>query len=530
MFQRNLPHIGLSLEQTEIRYVSLKKKKQWELESKKFLPIPSGVIVENQIVDTEKMNQLLRKWVTDEGLKGQSVTLSIPPSRILVRAMSIPSTNAKQVSQLVELEVETGLHLPFENPVYDYIVTSIDEEHTHLLVFAAPSQLIKDYISLLGEAGIKVVAVELSATALARTVITEHGRSFANTMLIHLTDHLLDIYMFRSGQPVFMRSIESTRVLDESSVLDDLNTSLTRQQVEDIIPEISRMLNFYQYSLHDGSIKIEEIFVTGLPEERELLAHELSQSLPDIQVEAVELETTQHAFQADPDLNSYRVAVGAALRREDARPINLLPQEKREKNQFSYLTVGLSALWVLAMCGAIFYMISERGTVTEQERAIQQWSDRNTLAQLELSKWNGSGPSATANQTVIDAVMNYRLDVVSILDSLTQKLPKSGMIRDISYNRSSNLLLTTSMRNFSDAANYLVQLRSMPFVESATVNKATRDSSVDSAVKPTKGQPSLYLVIYTIDLQAQSVTGDTYATSSVVTPAEGGGIPNGTAQ
>ncbi|MFD1991818.1 pilus assembly protein PilM [Paenibacillus nicotianae] len=530
MFQRNLPHVGLSLEQTEIRYVSLKKKKQWELEQKKFLPIPSGIIVENQIVDTESMNHLLRKWVAEEGLKGQSVTLSIPPSRILVRAMSIPSTQAKQVSQLVELEVETGLHLPFENPVYDYIVTSTDEENTHLLVFAAPSQLIKDYISLLGDAGIKVAAVELSATALARTIVTEHGRSFSNTMLIHLTDHLLDIYMFRSGQPVFMRSIESNRGLEDISVLDDLNTSLSRQQIDDIIPEISRMLNFYQYSLHDGSVKIEEIFVTGLPQERELLAHELSQSLSDIQVEAVELETTTLAFQTDPDLNSYRVAVGAALRKEDTKPINLLPQEKREKQQFSYSTIGLIALWVLAMCGSIFYMIYQNGTITEQQRAIQQWSDRNTLAQLELSKWNGNGSSGAANQSVVDAVMNYRIDVVSILDSLTKQLPKSGMIRDISYNRSSNLLVTASMRNFSDAANYLVQLRSMPFVQNATVNKATKDSSVASAVQPTKGQASLYLVIYTIDLKQPSVTGDTYAPSSTVISSQEGGVSNGTAQ
>lgn len=530
MFQRNLPHIGLSLEQTEIRYVSLKKKKQWELERKKFLHIPSGIIVENQVVDMESMHHLLRKWVEDEGLKGQSVTLSIPPSRILVRAMSIPSTNAKQVSQLVELEVETGLHLPFENPVYDYIVTSVDEENTHLLVFAAPSQLIKEYVSMLGEAGIKVAAVEISATALARTVVTEQGKSFSNTMLIHLADNLLDIYMFRSGHPVFMRTIEAPRLSNENSVLDALDTSLSRQQIEDVIPEISRMLNFYQYSLHDGSIKIEDIFVTGLPEERGVLVQELGQSLSEIQVQAVELEESGIAFQADPDLNAYRVAVGAALRKEDAHPINLLPQEKRVKQKFSYVTVGLSILWVLAMCGAILYMISEKGTVADQERAIQQWSDRNTMAQLELSKWNGTGTTGTANQTVVDAVMNYRIDVVSLLDNLNSKLPKSGMIRDISYNRSSNLLLTTSMRNFSDAANYLVQLRAMPFVAAATVNKATKDSSVDSAIKPAKGQASLYLFVYTIDLKGQTVTGDTYATSSAVTTSDGGGVSDGTAQ
>ncbi|MCU4295764.1 fimbrial protein, partial [Brevibacterium permense] len=147
-------------EQNGVRYIKLKKNKSWELEKRCFLPLQPGMIVENEIADKMNFSEQLHSWVQENGLKGSEVSLSIPPSQIIIRRMTIPSTNAKQVEQLVKLEVETALHLPFENPVYDYLPTGKDEENTHLLVFAAPRGLVEDYVELLSDAGIKVSAVE----------------------------------------------------------------------------------------------------------------------------------------------------------------------------------------------------------------------------------------------------------------------------------------------------------------------------------------------------------------------------------
>lgn len=147
------PVAGLAIEQTGIRYISFKNKKSWEVRKKRYLPLPPGLIVENQVADSEALLETVKHWVKAERLRGSRVSLSIPPSQIIIRKMSIPSTNPKQVEQLVKLEVETGMHLPFESPVYDYVTMDVDEENSHLLVFAAPASPFKIILMCLKERG-----------------------------------------------------------------------------------------------------------------------------------------------------------------------------------------------------------------------------------------------------------------------------------------------------------------------------------------------------------------------------------------
>lgn len=320
---------GLSIEATGIRYISFKNKQSWEVRKKRFLPLLPGMIIENQVADSEALYDRVRQWVKQEGLRGSRVSLSIPPSQIIIRKMSIPSTNDKQVEQLVKLEVETGLHLPFENPVYDYVTLEVDEEQSHLLVFAAPRKSIQDYVEVLERAGLRISSVEISATALARSIATGHGESFTETMLINLESSVMDIYMFRSGNPVFIRSINlldlhkgrmvaSMSMLSDSEVLAEtaatVEEHLSPEQMVEITAEISRMLSFYQYSLHDGSTRINNVIITGSPSIRKQLHVELQQSLAELDITPISLEQMSEAAASDKELNDYRVAAGAALK------------------------------------------------------------------------------------------------------------------------------------------------------------------------------------------------------------------------
>lgn len=526
-------HAGLSIEQTGIRYVSLKKKKQWELEQKRFLPLPAGVIVENQIEDEETLRQLVRGWVAKEGLKGKSVSLSIPPSRILVRTMSIPASSVKQAAQLVQLEVETGMHLPFEDPVYDYIVTGTDEDEAHLLVFAAPSQLVKDYVQLFEQAGMRIASVEMATTSLARAVMLEQDLQFTETMLLQINGRVLDMYMFRSGHPVFMRTI--TLALPENEYYsEEEHRHLTEESLGDITAEILRMLNFYQYSLHDGSVRIENIVVTGSDRERALLEMGLNDALTDLQLSNVDFQSGNGAFRSDAELNDYRMAVGTALSREGQQNINLLPRTERSKQQSSYVLIGATAIWVLLMGLTLYGYFDYHTRIQTQEQQIQQLSDENTTAQLELNKLNGnSGSGGTSAQAIMNAVIQYKMDVVNVLGQLRSALPAGGAMRNIAFDRSSNIQLTVNVRTLADASAYLLKLRGMSFANGVDINTASRDNT--AAANSTSVVPlQLYSVVYTIHLQhpatAQSgttasptgaTTSDTSATSptSSSTPA-----------
>ncbi|MEK5036020.1 pilus assembly protein PilM [Paenibacillus sp. FSL R7-0302] len=530
------PVAGLAIEQTGIRYISFKNKKSWEVRKKRYLPLPSGLIVENQVADREALLETVKQWVKVERLRGKRISLSIPPSQIIIRKMSIPSTNSKQVEQLVKLEVETGMHLPFESPVYDYVTIDVDEENSHLLVFAAPRKPIQDYIDVLEGAGLRVATVEIAATALARSLTIGRKAEFEDTMLINIEQNVLDVYMFRSGNPVFIRTINQ---MDLNSgvqpsiqagidyVREAAATStgmagglLAPGRMLEITAEISRMLNFYQYSLHDGSTRIQSVLITGPLQIRNQLLEELQQSLTELEVATIGLEDVRGDSAPDPELNDYCVAAGAALQDSNTLAVNLLPREDREAILFPYVAVALVGIWLIGAVGVGIFFATNKGQIVENEQQIQGAQDRSLMLQSELAKINGLSGSLN-RKAAVDEILAYRTSIVPVLNELSSGLPQDSLLRSINYTYHDSIDLTLRVPSMEASSIYLANLRKMSFTKGAEIQKLTEgDTTVQSGSVSGYGT---YTAVYHVSL-LKTKTNDTAAgTDQLEASGEGDG-------
>jgi len=519
---------GLTIEQTGVRFIQLKNNKTWEIEKQSYLPLEPGTIIENQIADEEKLRAQIRQWAEQEGLKGSRVSLSVPPSQVIIRKMNISAVNPKQVEQLVALEVETGLHLPFEEPVYDYIPIGrdkllqddgLEEEVTRVLVFAAPSRLINEYVGILEEAGIKTDSVEVSATALARVTESAQGKPFADTMLVHLEHSQMDVYMFREGNPVFMRTINLLDLADEAPLFQSESylahkaalgeDSLSTEQIVEITAEISRMLNFYQYSLHDGAARITELAVTGPDQIRRQLVGELRQALAEIDIQELQLEAVPGRAE-NASLNLYRVAVGAALRDDKNSLIDLMPREDGEAKVLPYALASLLLIWILAAGTVVaFYMIQKDG-LAGQASQLESLQADNQLKQLELIGLQGSGGSPAALIAQLEA---SRMDAVSVLKQLDAALPKRAVIRNIAYSQNSTIDLTVDVNRIDQASVYLASLKKLPFVKGAAITDLSEER--DTGGGSTAGAAGLYAAVYTVSIGGEAAQASDAAAQSV---------------
>lgn len=508
---------GLTIEQTGVRFTQLKNNKTWELEKQAFLPLEPGTIIENQIADEEKLRLQIRQWAEQEGLKGTRVALSVPPSQVIIRKMSIPALQAKQVQQLVALEVETGLHLPFEEPVYDFIPIGqesqiqddgSEEQVTKVLVFAAPRKLITEYIEILDEAGIKTESVEVSATALGRMAEIAQGKPFADTMLVHLEHAQLDVYMFREGHPIFMRTINLLDIESEAPIFESesylaqkaslASDQLSMEQLVEVTAEISRMLNFYQYSLHDGAARITELVVTGADSIRKQLVGELRQALAEIDIHGLELEAAPGKH-ADPSLNLYRVAVGAALRDEKNSLIDLLPRTDREAKVLPYALAALLIVWVLAAGGVTAFYFAQKSELDNQTVQIGSLQSDSQVKQLELAGLQGNNGSP---EKLIRQLEALRMDAVAVIEQLDAVLPVGAVVRDIAYSQNSTIDLTVDFSKMDDASTYLAVLKTLPFVSNAEISTLAEET--DTGNGTTAGAAGLYAVVYSVAMQGQA--------------------------
>ncbi|MBB3108727.1 type IV pilus assembly protein PilM [Paenibacillus phyllosphaerae] len=463
--------IGLTIEQSGVRYASIRKKKGWAIDRTGFLPLPEGLIVDDQILNEESLRLALKDWIKKEKLKGSSVTLAVPTSQIIVRKMRIPTTNAKELRHLIELEVETTLHLPFEEPVYDYVKISEDDESTQVLIFAAPRKWIDTASDMLHEAGLQVKGAEIAAAAMAKSIFAQQFEPISETMIVNITDTALEVYLFHEGTPLFMRAINLSENMEHEA------GKLNEYQLAELTAELSRMLNFYQFGLHEGASRITKAVIAGPAPAKFGLITALRDSQPEISIREANFEAFEPGFGPDKQNEGYLLPAAIALPSERIFKINLLPKVDREARLFPYVLVSLTLVWVACLGLLGYTYMNSRAELADKELAVQQLNDELVLLQNELI--NSQKPTTADPREVIDAIKQQQVDVVSILNELENRLPKQASIRSLTYAKNGELTINTVFQAMGDASRYLFDLRRMSFAQGVSMSSVTKEETVE---------------------------------------------------
>lgn len=448
--------IGLTIDHKGVRYAKAKKKKTWELEGCGFLPFAPGLIVEDEFIALEEIRNQLKHWVKAEKLVGASVTLAIPTSQVIIRKLNIETSNAKELKQLIELEIETALHLPFEKPVYDYVVTSSVDNKNEVLVYVSPLKWIQQCVSILEHAGLKIKVAELASTALARYVQKNMNTNLESTMLINLDYSNIEIYMFHNSEPVFMR------VMNEYEQLSIEEDGLAPELIASINAEISRLLNFYQYSIHEGQSKITHTIVTGNVKGKEQLINEYSLLQPDMQVTSLSFDSSSANLKGEA-ADDYRIAFGLAIRESKDKRINLLPEKIINKKQYSLQLLVVGALWLVCLIVIISLYAGAHSKINKQNTAAEALTQSNALLEQELSNLNKKSQLETDPESVIKSIQEHRQDAVMVLDQLHDHLPVGAAIQTVEYSKPGALSLIVKFTDMQQIAEYLTVLRTFSF-------------------------------------------------------------------
>ncbi|MBP3966849.1 type IV pilus biogenesis protein PilM [Paenibacillus lignilyticus] len=467
--------IGLTIEQTAIRFTTLRKKKAWDLDRTGFLPLPDGAIVDDQFVKLEEIRGIFKKWIQQEKLTGATVSLAVPTSQIIVRKMRIPTTNDKELRALIELEVETTLHLPFEEPIYDFLQIGKDETSTQVLIFAAPLKWIRTAMELMEDSGLRVKAITFPAAALAKSLFAQQTEKTSETMVLNIGDSMLEIFMFHEGSPIFMRAIN----LLESG--DHQPGHLNESQLSELSTEISRILNFYQFGLHEGASRISKAIVAGSVSAQQVLISILRETQAEIAIHEADFPSFEDGSLDDEQAN-YLIPAGLALPKDLSFNIDLLPRVNREAKLLPVVITSALGAWLLIMTLIGYSFMTNRTEISDNKDQVQTLNDQIALAQNELLTGAAHGQSNPLSE--IEAIKKKQKDVVAIVNELEHKLPLSAEIRTLGYTEQGQISLTASFNSMKDMSRYLFDLHRLSFAEDAglqTMSKGeTMATSTDS--------------------------------------------------
>lgn len=302
LFYKNSTFIGLDINTTDIKIMAI--------DTVKSTVVGYGAID----VDPVKMKQnfekggdyievaikrLLAEKIVGK-LPSHQVVLGIPTVKTYSRTITIPKDAAKNLQEVVELEVGQYIPIPISSLYVDYEVLERNADSVTIIMNASPKGIIDHCIEACENAGLKANVVEPSINAVARLL--------ESTEDAHLPTLIVDIGPANTDIAVLDRSIRvtgginvggNTFTIDISKqlsvslenahqlkILNGLNpgpkqkklTKTLQPSLRKITTEAKRVMRYYNERINSET-KIEQILVVGsgsnLPGIGEFVTNEL---------------------------------------------------------------------------------------------------------------------------------------------------------------------------------------------------------------------------------------------------------------
>jgi type IV pilus assembly protein PilM len=258
-----------------IRYLELKQSdspypQRW---GERYLP--PGIVKEGKILDHDTLSVILDECIETWRIRRRKVRFLAPDPYVTIRKVPIPAdVHDDEIRGYLNLEIGASIHLPFEDPVIDYLILPGTEDKKEILLFAANRQYVMEFADLFSSLKLVPEAADLSSLALYRLYDRIRMKKVDEKILVLQFDlDLVVMSIFENEVPFFMRhlyipynekdwDIRIARTgFQQLSFIGDKEE--LQDQFSEAFKEVNKLIDFYQFSLHQGKNEITKIVLVG---------------------------------------------------------------------------------------------------------------------------------------------------------------------------------------------------------------------------------------------------------------------------
>lgn len=315
--------VNIVLNDHSIRYVEVKQKNPATPLHFGQRYLPPGIISDGKIQDFETLVNILDECIEEWKIAKREIRFTVPDSLVIIRKVTIPAdVKEDEIHGYLYLELGTSIHLPFEDPVFDIIPLGAEDQKQEILVFAAPEKYVTEYADLFKETRLKPVAADISPLAIYR-LYYQQALKVPNEVLLTVQFDLdvVSMCVFEEHIPVFMRHIpgdlkENWKVKrgrgnsNQELMYEGDVTELTFQ-LEDIYRDITKLMDFYHYSLSQGKKEVSRILVNGDHPMLDRVLSDMNERF-GIQIDTLKVPLQNEGTEELP--TAYHLALGLGLK------------------------------------------------------------------------------------------------------------------------------------------------------------------------------------------------------------------------
>jgi type IV pilus assembly protein PilM len=199
-------------------------------------PLVPDAIVDGEIMDPVLVTETIRAVVDSARLKRRDVIAAVGGHDVIIKPIQMDRMNQSDAREVIRWEAEQHVPFDMDNVRLDFQVLDPDGDSPQMsvLLVAAKRELIENRMSLLADAGLTPVIIDVDAFALHNAFRQSYPDALKGLVaLVNIGHETTNVNLIENGQPKLVRDIPfGSRRLREALQRE---RSLTAEQADSVL-------------------------------------------------------------------------------------------------------------------------------------------------------------------------------------------------------------------------------------------------------------------------------------------------------
>lgn len=289
--------LGLDIGSTSVKMILLKEQRKrgevgYALQNFGMKPLPPEAIVDGALMNSTAIVQAVQELMNELKIKAKEVAIGVSGHSVIIKKIQMPRMSQEELEESIQWEAEQ--YIPFDVKDVNIDTQILDSGandatgQMDVLLVAAKKDMINDYTTVVSEAGLAPVVVDVDAFAVQNMFSTNYDVPEKETVvLINAGASVVNINIIANGITVFTRDVTIGGNQFTEEIQKQLNVSyeeaealkiggnrsdadaVVPQEVERVLQsvaeqvagEIQRSLDFYAGTAADANFS--KVFLSG---------------------------------------------------------------------------------------------------------------------------------------------------------------------------------------------------------------------------------------------------------------------------
>ncbi len=289
LFRASKDLIGIDIGSSSVKLVQLRESKGlYHLVNLGVAPLPPEAIVDNAIMDSVTIVEIVRNLVESLKVRTKNVASSVSGHSVIIRKIQLPIMTEAELESSILWEAEQYIPFEISEVNLDFQILgpdSRDPAQMNVVLVAAKKDFVNDYIAVFKECGLNPTVMDIDCFAIENAFEANYPDLQEQVVaLVNIGASAMNINVLKDGMSVFTRDIQvggnmfndelqkrlglssedaervklgmempDTDMEAAADILSDATDNLTQ--------EVARSLDFFSATSADE--KVQKLFITG---------------------------------------------------------------------------------------------------------------------------------------------------------------------------------------------------------------------------------------------------------------------------